>query len=122
MWLRFDERKAVGRNIKKLRDSNKKGDKEKVRDIKAAITEENRGGGEVTSGNRVIFEKLDLDKSSQDTLSQNNGNWCCVTSHEEIMTKLESGNSCYHPVQFAIKKYEDQNTQKHTYALCFIWV
>ena len=43
LGLRFAARKAVGRNIKKLRDRNKKGDKEKVRDIRAEITEENRG-------------------------------------------------------------------------------
>jgi hypothetical protein len=43
LGLRFTARKAVGRNIKKLRDRNKNGDKEKVRDIRAEITEENRG-------------------------------------------------------------------------------
>ena len=43
MGLSFAARKAVGRNIKKLRYRNKKGDKEKVRDIRAEITEENRG-------------------------------------------------------------------------------
>jgi len=67
-------RKAMEKNIKNLRDRNKKGDKEKERDIRAEIAEENRGK-RITSRSRVIFEKPDLDMSFQDTLSQNIGNW-----------------------------------------------
>jgi hypothetical protein len=41
---------------------------------------------------------------------------------EEIKNILELGKSCYRSVQFALKKYEGQNMQKHNFAFCFIWV
>lgn len=84
-------RKAVGRNIKNLRDRNKKGDKEKERDIRAEIAEENRGK-RITSSSRVIFEKLDLDKSFQDTLSQNIGNWKIEDNQNAVLISKRSSS------------------------------
>jgi hypothetical protein len=66
---------AAGRNVKKLGAGiNKKWDKEKVKDIRAERTEENKGNKNNLLQGAVIFVKIISNKSPQDTLSRNVGN------------------------------------------------
>ena len=66
---------AAGRNIKKLGAGiNKKWDKQKVNDIRAERTEENKGNKNNLLQGAVIFVKIISNKSPQDTLSRNVGN------------------------------------------------
>jgi hypothetical protein len=48
--------------------------------------------------------------------------------HEEIKSRLKSGNACYHSVQdilyssFILQNWNDEDTQKYNIACCFVWV